>query len=69
MAGWMHSITAKVLGVGALALVMLVPLVSIHSMVGERQDLNKQAASNVAKGSGSCAPRAGTRRGGATPDC
>jgi inner membrane protein len=52
MPGWMHSITAKVLGVGALALLMLIPLASIQSMVGERQNLNGQAASNVAKGWG-----------------
>jgi hypothetical protein len=29
MPGWIHSITAKVLGVGALALLMLIPLASI----------------------------------------
>jgi inner membrane protein len=52
MAGWMHSITVKVLGVGALALLMLIPLGTIQSVVNERQALNAQAAGNVAKGWG-----------------
>ncbi|HEX7815334.1 cell envelope integrity protein CreD [Dyella sp.] len=49
---WIHSVTAKVLGVGLLALLMLIPLGQVRNLIGERQDLRQQAVAQIAQGWG-----------------
>lgn len=49
---WMQSITAKVIGIGLLALIMLIPLLNVGSLVGERQSMRHTAATRVAEGWG-----------------
>lgn len=43
-----HSFTLKVLGIGALALLMLIPLLQVQSLVSERNGLRDQAVAQVA---------------------
>ena len=52
MLRWMQSITAKVLGIGLLALLMLVPLSQSDGLVRERQQMRATAAERVADGWG-----------------
>lgn len=52
MLRWMQSITAKVLGIGLLALLMLVPLSQSDGLVRERQEMRATAAARVADGWG-----------------
>ncbi|HSX58569.1 MAG TPA: cell envelope integrity protein CreD [Tahibacter sp.] len=43
-----HSFTIKVLGIGALALLMLIPLLQVQGLVSERNGLREQAVAQVA---------------------
>lgn len=43
-----HSFTLKVLGIGALALIMLIPLLQVQGLVSERSSLRDQAVAQVA---------------------
>ncbi|WP_109124044.1 cell envelope integrity protein CreD [Dyella sp. C11] len=52
MGQWMKGWTAKVLGVGLLALVMLLPLWRVQSLVEERQDMRQAAITQIAQGWG-----------------
>jgi inner membrane protein len=52
MLRWMQSITAKVLGIGLLALLMLIPLTQAGGMVNERQLMRDTASTRVADGWG-----------------
>ncbi|PTR28553.1 inner membrane protein [Luteibacter sp. OK325] len=49
---WMQSITAKVLGIGLLALLMLIPLTQADGLVRERQAMRDTAVTRVADGWG-----------------
>jgi inner membrane protein len=49
---WMQSITAKVLGIGLLALLMLIPLTQADGLVRERQAMRDMAVARVADGWG-----------------
>lgn len=49
---WMQSITAKVLGIGLLALLMLIPLTQADGLVRERQAMRDTAIARVADGWG-----------------
>jgi len=49
---WMQSITAKVLGIGLLALLMLIPLTQADGLVRERQAMRDTAVARVADGWG-----------------
>jgi inner membrane protein len=49
---WMQSITAKVLGIGLLALLMLIPLTQADGLVRERQAMRDTAVGRVADGWG-----------------
>jgi len=44
-----QSITFKVLGIGFLALLMLIPLVQVQSLIGERSGLRAQALADIAQ--------------------
>ncbi|RDI97645.1 cell envelope integrity protein CreD [Dyella solisilvae] len=52
MGHWMRSWTAKVLGLGLLALLMLIPLYKVQSLVEERQDMRQSAVQQIAQGWG-----------------
>lgn len=52
MRGWTQTVTAKVAGIGLLALVMLIPLVQVRGLVAERQQMRDQAVTQVAQGWG-----------------
>ena len=52
MGHWMKSWTAKVLGVGLLALLMLLPLWKVQSLVEERQGMRQAAIDQIAQGWG-----------------
>ena len=41
--GWTQGVTFRVLGIGLLALLMLIPLVQVQSLVGERRGLEQEA--------------------------
>lgn len=43
-----HSITLKVLGIGALALLMLIPLAQVQDLISERSGLRDQAVEAIA---------------------
>lgn len=43
-----HSITLKVLGIGALALLMLIPLAHVQGLISERSGLRDQAVETIA---------------------
>lgn len=49
---WWQTTTAKVLGVGLLALLMTIPLAQVNALVGERQALRTAAVAQVAQGWG-----------------
>src|SRR6187402_136020 len=49
---WMQSITAKVLGIGLLALLMVIPLTQADGLVRERQAMRDTAVTRVADGWG-----------------
>ncbi|QNK00255.1 cell envelope integrity protein CreD [Dyella telluris] len=53
MGHWMKGWTAKVLGVGLLALLMLLPLWKVQSLVQERQGMRQAAIDQIAQGWGS----------------
>lgn len=52
MRGWTQTATAKVIGIGLLALAMLIPLAQVRGLVAERQQMRNQAATQVAQGWG-----------------
>lgn len=52
MGSWLGGWTAKVLGVGALALLMLLPLWKVQSLVEERQGMRQSAIDQIAQGWG-----------------
>ena len=46
---WTQNITFKAIGVGLLALVMLIPLAQVQSLVGERRGLEGEARERIAE--------------------
>jgi len=52
MAAWTQTVTAKVLGIGVLALVMTIPLLQVGSLIQERQQLRQAAITQIARGWG-----------------
>jgi inner membrane protein len=52
MGSWMRSLTAKVLGIGMLALLMLIPLLQVHGLISERQQLREATVAKIAQGWG-----------------
>lgn len=52
MGSWMRGWTAKVLGIGLLALLMLLPLWKAQSLVDERQGMRQAAINQIAQGWG-----------------
>ncbi|WP_266183933.1 cell envelope integrity protein CreD [Dyella humicola] len=52
MGSWMRGWTAKVLGIGLLALLMLFPLWKVQSLVDERQGMRQSAVDQIAQGWG-----------------
>lgn len=52
MGNWLKGWTAKVLGVGLLALLMLLPLWKVQSLVEERQGMRQAAIDQIAQGWG-----------------
>jgi inner membrane protein len=52
MGKWIQTVTAKVLGIGVLALLMTIPLLQVRALVGERQQLRRDAIRQIAQGWG-----------------
>jgi inner membrane protein len=52
MNSWTQTVTAKVLGVGLLALLMTIPLMQVGGLVSERQQLRETAIAQIAQGWG-----------------
>lgn len=52
MGKWTQTLTAKVLGIGVLALLMTIPLLQVSGLVRERQQLRKHAIAQIAQGWG-----------------
>lgn len=52
MRAWTQTVTAKVLGIGILALLMTIPLMQVNGLVQERQQLREQAITQIAQGWG-----------------
>jgi Inner membrane protein involved in colicin E2 resistance len=52
MNAWTQTVTAKVLGIGVLALLMTVPLLQVSGLVHERQQLRETAIAQIAQGWG-----------------
>jgi inner membrane protein len=52
MVKWAQTVTAKVLGIGVLALLMTIPLAQVSSLVSERQQLRVEAIAQIAQGWG-----------------
>ena len=52
MGKWTQTVTAKVLGVGILALLMTIPLLQVRGLVSERQQLRTGAIAQIAQGWG-----------------
>lgn len=52
MGKWMQSPTGKVLGIGLLALLMLIPLMQVRWLVQERQGMRETAIGQIAQGWG-----------------
>lgn len=52
MGKWTQTVTAKVLGVGVLALLMTIPLLQVRGLVSERQQLRAGAIQQIAQGWG-----------------
>ncbi|NMW24970.1 cell envelope integrity protein CreD, partial [Rhodanobacter denitrificans] len=50
MGKWTQTVTAKVLGIGVLALLMTIPLMQVRELVGERQQLREGAIAQIAQG-------------------
>lgn len=46
---WTQGITFKAIGVGLLALIMLIPLLQVQSLIGERQGLESDARLKIAE--------------------
>jgi len=49
---WTQTVTAKVLGIGVLALLMTIPLMQVSGLVSERQQLREAAIAQIAQGWG-----------------
>ena len=49
---WTQTVTAKVLGIGLLALLMTIPLIQVGALVSERQQLRETAIEQIAQGWG-----------------
>ncbi len=52
MSQWTQTVTAKVLGIGLLALLMTIPLMQVGALVSERQQLRETAIEQIAQGWG-----------------
>lgn len=52
MGKWTQTVTAKVLGIGVLALLMTIPLLQVRQLVSERQQLRETAIAHIAQGWG-----------------
>jgi inner membrane protein len=52
MRAWTQTATAKVLGIGALALLMTIPLIQVGGLVQEREQLRETAITQIAQGWG-----------------
>ena len=52
MGKWMQTATAKVLGIGVLALLMTIPLMQVSGLVAERQAMRTEAIKQIAQGWG-----------------
>jgi inner membrane protein len=52
MVKWTQTVTAKVLGIGVLALLMTIPLMQVSGLVNERQQLRETAVAQIAQGWG-----------------
>ncbi len=52
MSAWTQTLTAKVLGIGVLALLMTIPLMQVRGLVSERQQLRETAIAQIAQGWG-----------------
>ncbi|MGH8159406.1 MAG: cell envelope integrity protein CreD [Rhodanobacter sp.] len=52
MNAWTQTVTAKVLGIGVLALLMTIPLMQVSGLVSERQQLRETAIAQIAQGWG-----------------
>jgi inner membrane protein len=52
MGSWTQTVTAKVLGIGVLALLMTIPLLQVGGLVRERQQLRETAIAQIAQGWG-----------------
>lgn len=52
MGSWTRTVTAKVLGIGMLALLMTIPLMQVSGLVRERQQLRVSAIAQIAQGWG-----------------
>ena len=52
MSAWTQTVTAKVLGIGVLALLMTIPLMQVSGLVSERQQLRETAVAQIAQGWG-----------------
>ncbi|HET9033449.1 MAG TPA: cell envelope integrity protein CreD [Dokdonella sp.] len=47
--GWTQGITFKAMGVGVLAMLMLIPLLQVQGLIGERQGLESEARQNISE--------------------
>lgn len=47
--GWTQGITFKAIGVGFLAMIMMIPLLQVQGLIGERRDLEGQARQKIAE--------------------
>lgn len=47
--GWTQGITFKAMGVGLLAMLMLIPLLQVQSLISERQGLESEARQKIAE--------------------
>ncbi len=52
MPAWTQNVMVKVLGIGVLAVLMLIPLAQVRGLVAERQQLREQALAQIAQGWG-----------------
>jgi inner membrane protein len=52
MSHWTQTITAKVLGIGVLALIMTIPLMQVQDLIGEREQMRAAAIAQIAQGWG-----------------
>ena len=49
MISWTQGVTFRVLGIGFLALLMLIPLVQVQGLITERRDLEHEARLKIAE--------------------